>query len=233
MSVEEKEIDNFNEGDEENLELLNDDEIEKSHIESLEEKMLQDIIRSLNKIKKNCDKYIFAHEYCKNMNFKADRAVRLLMLTFSTLATYFVNTTHSEELNETVINDNSTVSTFINGISSDELFIDKNLTFATTIVTGVNAIFNYSNRSDVHKNMITEYIRLKNDIKLKIKTFDFSIDDENKIEKIREKRGIINSIYEKSLNDMTNLKIRSNQIGFNDRIKKKSGLVIEIGEYNY
>ena len=237
MSIEEGEIEEREidiDTNEEDIELLDDNEIETSHIDSLESKLLQDVIRSLNKIKKNCDKYIVAHETCKNFNFKADRLVKLLMLSFSTMATYFVNTTHTEETNETIIDNNSTFSTFINGIDSDELYIDKNLTFATTIVAGVNAIFNYSNRSDIHKNMITEYIRLKNEIKLKLKTFDFSIDDDElRSEKIKKKRELINSIYEKSLNDMTNLKIRSNQIGFSNRVKKKSGLVIEINEYDY
>ena len=49
-----------------------------------------------------------------------------MMLGLSTLTTYFINS-HTDEL------------------SAEELVIDRNLTFATTIITGINAIFNFSN----------------------------------------------------------------------------------------
>tara|TARA_B100001093_G_scaffold510586_1_gene576753 strand:- start:1394 stop:2059 length:666 start_codon:yes stop_codon:yes gene_type:complete len=186
--------------------LLNDIEIEESEIESLEEKMFRDIIKSVHNIKRKCERYKKAHTYCQNFNFKADRIVKIMMLGLSTLTTYFINS-HTDEL------------------TADELVIDRNLTFATTIITGINAIFNFSNRSESHKAINTEYIRVKNDIKLKLKTFDYNIGDgPRKNQQIKQKREEMNSIYEKSLTDITNLIIRSNELGILGRAKRISGL---------
>lgn len=186
--------------------LLNDNEIEESEIESLEEKMFRDIIKSVHNIKRKCERYKKAHTYCQNYNFKADRLVKIMMLGLSTLTTYFINS-HTDEL------------------SADELVIDRNLTFATTIITGINAIFNFSNRSESHKAINTEYIRVKNDIKLKLKTFDYNIGEgPRQNQQIKQKREEMNAIYEKSLTDITNLIIRSNELGILGRAKKISGL---------
>ena len=112
-----------------------------------------------------------------------------------------------------------------NELSADELIIDRNLTFATTIITGINAIFNFSNRSESHKAINTEYIRVKNDIKLKLKTFDYNIGEgPRQNQQIKQKREEMNAIYEKSLTDITNLIIRSNELGILGRAKKISGL---------
>ena len=206
---------------------------DNKHTDTLEEKMFNSVVNKLKKIKKKCDKYRNAHEHCKNSNYKADRFIKISMLTLSTMATYFVNTTHTEEFNETLISDNSTFSTYINGIDADELFIDKNLTFAATIVTGINSIFNFSNRSDVHKNMVNEYIRLKNDIKIKLQTFCFGVDGKMEIAGIPERKEFINRmtlIYDKLRNDITDLKLRSNEIGLSKRIKKKYGLIENDGD---
>ena len=186
--------------------LLNDTEIEESEIESLEEKMFRDIIKSVHNIKRKCERYKKAHTYCQNFNFKADRIVKIMMLGLSTLTTYFINS-HTDEL------------------SAEELVIDRNLTFATTIITGINAIFNFSNRSESHKAINTEYIRVKNDIKLKLKTFDYNIGDgPRQNQQIKQKREEMNAIYEKSLTDITNLIIRSNELGILGRAKRISGL---------
>ena len=186
--------------------LLNDNEIEESEIESLEEKMFRDIIKSVHNIKRKCERYKKAHTYCQNYNFKADRLVKIMMLGLSTLTTYFINS-HTDEL------------------SADELIIDRNLTFATTIITGINAIFNFSNRSESHKAINTEYIRVKNDIKLKLKTFDYNIGEgPRQNQQIKQKREEMNAIYEKSLTDITNSIIRSNELGILGRAKKISGL---------
>lgn len=209
--------------------------VENDETNSLEEKMFDSVNIKLKKIKKKCDKYKNAHEHCKNSNYKADRLTKILMLSLSTMATYFVNTTHSEELNETIISNNSTFS-FMNGIDSDELFIDKNLTFAATIVTGINSIFNFSNKSDIHKNLVNDYIRLKNDIKIKLQTFGFGVDGKMKIAGIPERGDFIDRmsfIYDKLRNDITSLKIRSNEIGISNRIKKKYGLIDNDDDDNY
>ena len=158
--------------------LLNDNEIEESEIESLEEKMFRDIIKSVHNIKRKCERYKKAHTYCQNFNFKADRVVKIMMLGLSTLTTYFINS-HTDEL------------------SAEELVIDRNLTFATTIITGINAIFNFSNRSESHKAINTEYIRVKNDIKLKLKTFDYNIGEgPRQNQQIKQKREEMKAIYE-------------------------------------
>jgi len=186
--------------------LLNDSEIEESEIESLEEKMFKDIIKSVHNIKRKCERYKKAHTYCQNFNFKADRIVKIMMLGLSTLTTYFINS-HTDEL------------------TAEELVIDRNLTFATTIITGINAIFNFSNRSESHKAINTEYIRVKNDIKLKLKTFDYNIGEgPRQNQMIKQKREEMNAIYEKALTDITNLIIRSNELGILGRAKKVSGL---------
>ena len=89
----------------------------------------------------------------------------------------------------------------------------------------VNAIFNFSNRSESHKAINTEYIRVKNDIKLKLKTFDYNIGEgPRQNQQIKQKREEMNAIYEKSLTDITNLIIRSNELGILGRAKKISGL---------
>ena len=64
------------------------------------------------------------------------------MLFVNYINFYFVNTTHIDSSNETIISNNSTYSTYTNGIDADDLFIDKNLTFAASIVTGINSIYN-------------------------------------------------------------------------------------------
>lgn len=204
------------------------DKLRNLEMDTLEEKMFNSVFNKLKKIKKKCDKYINAHEHCKNLNYKADKLVKISMLTLSTMAAYFVNTTHVGESNETIISNNSTYSTYTNGIDADELFIDKNLTFAASIVTGINSIYNFSNKSDIHKNMVNDYIRLKNEIKIKLQTFCFGVDGKMEIAGIPERNEFINRmsfIYDKLRNDITNLKIRSNDIGLSNRIKKRYGLL--------
>ena len=211
-----------------------DEEQELKEMSDLKESMFHNVLNKLEKLKLECANYILAHEHCKNFNYKADKLVKVSMLTLSTMAAYFVNTTHVGESNETIISNNSTYSTYINGIDSDELFIDKNLTFAASIVTGINSIYNFSNKSDIHKNMVNDYIRLKNEIEILLQTFSFGVDGKMEIARINDRNEFIDrmtQLYNKTENDTTNLRIRSNDIGFSDRIKNKYKL--NVNDYRF
>ena len=83
------------------------------------------------------------------------------MLTLSTMAAYFVNTTHVGDSNELLLVIILHIQHIQMVLMLSRLFIDKNLTFAASIVTGINSIYNFSNKSDIHKNMVNDYIRLK------------------------------------------------------------------------
>ena len=107
-------------------------------------------------------------------------------------------------------------------------FIDKNLTFAASIVTGINSIYNFSNKSDIHKNMVSDYIRLKNEIKIRLQTFGFGVYGKMEIAGIQDRNQFIDrmsDLYRKSRDDITNLKLKSNNIGFSYRVKKRYGLI--------
>ena len=73
--------------------------------------------------------------------------------------------------------------------------MDKNLTFGTTIVSGIDAIFNFSNRAETHKAITAEYLKLTNDIVAQLNMFDYN----------QHNRKELNVIYEKAQSEITNL----------------------------
>ena len=58
--------------------------------------------------------------------------------------------------------------------------LDKKLTLSTTLVSGINAIFNFSDKAENHKAIISEYLRLTNEINQYINIID---DDSEQIKK--------------------------------------------------
>lgn len=189
--------------------IKNNDNVESDIIKmkrpSIDEEMFYDVIRAVNVIKNKCTSYKTAHLYCHSFNQNADKFIKLMMLGLSTLTTYFINK-HTSEL------------------EVEELTLDKNLTFATTIITGINAIFNFSNRAETHKAITMEYIKLQNEIELKLKTFNYQEGNKWADGAALENRLGINAIYEKAVTDITNLTIRSTEIGLLGRAKKKAKL---------
>ena len=209
------------------MSIESDREHELKTMDDLKDRMFNNVLEKLEKLKIECINYILSHQHCSNVNYKADKIVKVCMLTLSTMAAYFVNTTHVGESNETIISNNSTYSTYTNGIDADELFIDKNLTFAASIVTGINSIYNFSNKSDIHKNMVNDYIRLKNEIEKLLQTFSFGVVGKMEIARINDRNEFIDrlqQLYKKSEDDVTKLRIRSNEIGFSNRIRRMYNL---------
>ena len=110
-----------------NEEMISIDLSEVERRRELDEEAFRHIIEETRSIADRADKYKNAHTYCKGFNQISDKMVKVSMLVLSTLTTYFISK-HTDEL------------------TADELFVDKNLTFGTTIVSGINAIFNFSIR---------------------------------------------------------------------------------------
>ena len=104
-------------------------------------------------LRNKCNDYDGAHSYTRNVNVFFDKFIKLSILFLSSLTTYFI-ASHSDEI-----------------IESD-LDTDKRLTLSTTLVSGINAIFNFSDKAENHKAIISEYLHLKNEINQYINTID-------------------------------------------------------------
>ena len=88
-----------------------------------------------------------------------DKIIKISTLFLSTITTYFISS-HNEE-----------------NMSADDLEVDRKLTFLTTIVSGINAIFNFSEKIEIHKSLNCEYLDLYNDIEKSIRLFNEKIED--------------------------------------------------------
>jgi len=108
----------------------------------------------LNELKEKCKNYKQAHSYCKSVHFMYDKIIKIATLFLSTTTTYFISSHNEENLN------------------AEDLDIDKKLTFATTIVSGMNAIFNFSEKIEIHKSLNSDYLKLLNEIDLSINTLN-------------------------------------------------------------
>lgn len=175
-----------------NEEMISIDLSEVERRRELDEEAFRHIIEETRSIADRADKYKNAHTYCKGFNQISDKMVKVSMLVLSTLTTYFISK-HTDEL------------------TADELFVDKNLTFGTTIVSGINAIFNFSNRAETHKAITAEYLKLNNDIVTQLNTFDYN----------EHNRKELNIIYKKAQAEITNLNVRSTEIGLLSLSKRK------------
>ena len=99
----------------------------------------------LKKLRDRCNDYDGAHSYTRNINVFFDKFVKLSILVLSSLTTYFI-ASHNDTILE------------------GELDLDKKLTLSTTLVSGINAIFNFSDKAEIHRAIIADYLRLKNEI---------------------------------------------------------------------
>tara|TARA_B100000963_G_C22216833_1_gene489797 strand:- start:97 stop:588 length:492 start_codon:yes stop_codon:yes gene_type:complete len=115
----------------------------------------------LKKLRDRCDDYDAAHSYTRNINVFFDKFVKLSILVLSSLTTYFI-ASHDDEI-----------------IESD-LDLDKKLTLSTTLVSGINAIFNFSDKAEIHRAIIADYLRLKNEINNYINNMDTDIKEVKK-----------------------------------------------------
>jgi len=96
-------------------------------------------------LKQRCEDYDAAHSQTRNMNVFFDKFMKLSILILSSLTTYFI-ASHEDVLVE------------------EDLKLDKKLTLSTTLASGINAIFNFSDKAEIHKAIISDYVRLKNEI---------------------------------------------------------------------
>ena len=112
----------------------------------------------LKKLRDRCDDYDGAHSYTRNINVFFDKFVKLSILVLSSLTTYFI-ASHDDTILES------------------DLDLDKRLTLSTTLVSGINAIFNFSDKAEIHRAIIADYLRLKNEINNYINNMDDNIAD--------------------------------------------------------
>ena len=110
----------------------------------------------LKKLRDRCNDYDGAHSYTRNINVFFDKFVKLSILVLSSLTTYFI-ASHSDAIVE------------------GDLDLDKKLTLSTTLVSGINAIFNFSDKAEIHRAIIADYLRLKNEINNYINNMDTDI----------------------------------------------------------
>tara|TARA_B110000967_G_scaffold26463_1_gene24202 strand:- start:73 stop:456 length:384 start_codon:yes stop_codon:yes gene_type:complete len=123
-----------------------------------------------------------------------DKIIKLSILSLSTITTYFISS-HDEE-----------------HVTFEDLEIDRKLTFATTLVSGINAIFNFGEKIDVHKSLNTEYLDLFNDIEKTIRLFSE-----------KEEKEDIRAIYEEHYKIFRDLNKRTSEIGIIKYIKVRHG----------
>ena len=118
-------------------------------------------LNDLRDLRKKCLDYKKAHSDCKSFHLMYDKIIKISMLTLSTLTTYFISSHDKED------------------ITTEDLDLDRKLTFFTTLVSGVNAIFNFSEKMEIHKNLNIEYYDLHNDIEETIRLFTETINEED------------------------------------------------------
>ena len=141
-----------------------------------------------------CLIYKKSHSDCKSFHYMFDKIIKISILLLSTVTTYFISS-HDEE-----------------HITVDDLDIDRKLTFATTLVSGLNAIFNFGEKIDIHKNLNIEYLDLFNDIEKTIRLFNEKSEKED-----------IQTIYEEHYKIFASLNKRTSDIGIIKYIKVRHG----------
>ena len=151
-------------------------------------------LKDLRDLREKCLRYKKAHSECRSVHFMYDKIIKISTLTLSTLTTYFISS-HDEE-----------------DMTTEDLDIDRKLTFFTTLVSGVNAIFNFSEKMEIHKNLNIEYYDLHNDIEETIRLFTETAKEEN----IKE----IFQGYHKKFKELTK---KTSEIGIIRYIKNKYG----------
>jgi len=155
------------------------------------------IKKDLQDLSDKCLSYKKAHSECRSNHFVYDKIIKITMLFLSTITTYFISS-HNEE-----------------NMSADDLEVDRKLTFFTTVVSGINAIFNFSEKIETHKSLNSEYLDLYNEIEKSIRLFN---------EKIEENENI-KGIYEEYHELFRGLNKRTSEIGIIRHIKTKYGTI--------
>ena len=114
-------------------------------LQRLENPDLNTFRKLLIELQNKSKRYDGAHSYTRNINVLGDKVIKLSILVLSSLTTYFI-ASHSDVILE------------------EDLETDKILTLSTTLVSGLNAIFNFSDKAEIHKAIISDYVRLSNEI---------------------------------------------------------------------
>jgi len=167
---------------------INDKDVEDA------EKVVSHYHADFESLLNRCLIYKKAHSDCKSFHYMFDKIIKLSILSLSTITTYFISS-HDEE-----------------HVTFEDLEIDRKLTFATTLVSGINAIFNFGEKIDIHKNLNTEYLDLFNDIEKTIRLFSE-----------KEEKEDIRAIYEEHYKIFRDLNKRTSEIGIIKYIKVRHG----------
>ena len=150
---------------------------------------------SLEELKDKCANYKKAHSYCKSVHFACDKSFKVITLLLSSLTTYYITSHNEEEL------------------TNEDLETDKKLTFATTIVSGISAIFSFSDKSETHKTLVADYLKLYNEISHKIRIME------------TEDNANLKEFYDEHYDKFTVLNDRTTEIGLMIYAKKKNNIL--------
>ena len=153
-------------------------------------------LTDLEDLRDKCVRYKKAHSDCKSIHFMYDKIIKLSTLGLSTLTTYFISSHDNEDM------------------TPEDLDIDRKLTFITTLVSGINVIFNFSEKMEIHKNLNIEYFDLYNDLDETIRLFTETTREHD----IKEVFQDYNKTF-KALNK------RTGDIGVIKYIKQKHGTI--------
>ena len=150
---------------------------------------------SLEELKGICANYKKAHSYCKSVHFICDKTMKVLTLLLSSLTTYYI-TSHNDE-----------------DLTNEDLETDKRLTFATTIVSGLNAIFSFSDKTETHKTLVADYLKLYNEISHKIRIIEAETNIDLKV------------FYDEHYDKFSSLNDRTTEVGLMTIAKKRNNII--------
>ena len=108
---------------------------------------LNDYKQKMIILRDKCLNYKNSHAYCKSFHFLCDKITKVSPLVLSSLTTYYITSHSSDE-----------------ELSNEDLELDKRFTFATTFVSGINAIFTFSDKTETHKSLTSDYLKLYNEL---------------------------------------------------------------------
>ena len=171
---------------------INDKDVEDA--ERVESPVFSHYRDDFESLLKRCLIYKKSHSDCKSFHFMFDKIIKISILLLSTVTTYFISSHDDEHM------------------TIDDLDIDRKLTFATTLVSGLNAIFNFGEKIDIHKNLNIEYLDLFNQIEKTIRLFNEKYEKED-----------IRAIYEEHYKIFMDLNKRTSDIGIIKYIKVRHG----------
>jgi len=148
----------------------------------------------LEDLLKQCLSHKKAHADCESIHFMYDKIIKISTLVLSTTTTYFI-ASHDEE-----------------HMTSGDLEIDRILTVLTTLVSGINAIFNFAEKIEIHKSLHSEYGDLFKATEYTMRLFDEKMEDKN-----------MRRIYDGHYNAFRDLNKRTSDIGIMKYIENRHG----------